>query len=156
VGHSNGGFMAHRMACDRAARVAAIVSLAGAQWSDPSRCAPTEAVSVLQVHGLDDDTILYMGGSTAGTDTTMYPGARATVAAWGRLNRCGDFADTGMTFDYVTAAPGNETHVGRHAGCMGGAAELWSMDATGHIPAFSPAWAEAVIDWLEMHPKPAR
>ena len=37
VGHSNGGFMAHRLACDRAARIAAIVSLAGATWKDPAR-----------------------------------------------------------------------------------------------------------------------
>ena len=156
VGHSNGGFMAHRMACDRSDRVAAIVSLAGAQWADTARCVPTEPVSVLQVHGVADDTIRYAGGSTVGTGTTMYPSARDTVAAWGRLNRCGDFADTGMTFDYVTTAPGNETRVGRHGACMGGAAELWSMDATGHIPAFAPAWGEAVIDWLEAHPKPAR
>jgi polyhydroxybutyrate depolymerase len=156
VGHSNGGFMSHRMGCDRANRVAAIVSLAGAQWADATRCMPSEPVSVLQIHGLIDDTIRYMGGSTTGAASAMYPSARETVATWARLNRCGDFADTGMTFDYVTTAPGNETHVGRHAACMGGAAELWSMDATGHIPAFSPAWGEAVIDWLEAHPKPAR
>ncbi len=156
VGHSNGGFMAHRMACERADRIAAIVSLAGAQSTDASRCTPSEPVSVLQIHGLTDPTILYRGGSLGGTAATMYPSARDTVATWGRLNRCGDFADTGMTFDYVTTAPGNETHVGRHGACMGGAAELWSMDATGHIPAFTPAWGEAVIDWLEAHPKPAR
>ena len=28
-GHSNGGYMAHRMACDRADRIAAIICLAG-------------------------------------------------------------------------------------------------------------------------------
>src|SRR5262249_24604332 len=41
VGHSNGGFMAHRMACDRADRIAGIVSLAGAQWFDLSKCQPS-------------------------------------------------------------------------------------------------------------------
>ena len=34
VGHSNGGFMAHRLACDRADKIAGIVSLAGAQNLD--------------------------------------------------------------------------------------------------------------------------
>lgn len=154
VGHSNGGFMSHRYACDRANRVAAIVSLAGAQWSDAARCTPSEPVSVLQVHGVTDNTILFGGGMLAGTAATAYPSARNTVATWATLNRCGAFADTGMTFDYVTTAPGAETHVGRHGSCAGGAAELWTMDGTGHIPAFAPAWGEAVVDWLFAHPKP--
>ena len=34
VGHSNGGFFAHRLACDMPERIAAVVSLAGAQWMD--------------------------------------------------------------------------------------------------------------------------
>lgn len=156
VGHSNGGFMSHRMACDRSNRIAAIVSLAGAQWVDPMRCTPTDPVSVLQVHGTMDDTILYAGGSTVGGTATAYPSARDTVAAWARLNRCGDFAETGMRFDLVSDIAGEESHSGRHATCMGGAAELWTMDGAGHIPAFGPAWATAVYDWLEAHPKPAR
>ena len=39
IGHSNGGFMSHRFACDRADLVAAIVSLAGVPTgSDLGRC----------------------------------------------------------------------------------------------------------------------
>src|SRR5262249_37764283 len=34
VGHSNGGFMTYRMACDHAETIAAIASLAGAMWLD--------------------------------------------------------------------------------------------------------------------------
>ena len=41
VGHSNGGFMAHRLACDLSPAVEAIVSLAGAQWLDVTMCQPT-------------------------------------------------------------------------------------------------------------------
>ncbi len=155
IGHSNGGFMSHRMACDRAARVAAIVSLAGATWADPSRCAPSEPVAVLEVHGTVDDEVRYDGGTTL-SDQDRYPSARDTVASWARLNRCGDFADTGMRFDYVTDVAGPETRVGAHAGCMGGAAELWTMEGVGHVPGFSPAWIAAVYDWLMAHPKPAR
>ena len=33
VGHSNGGFMSYRLACTRADRIAAIVSLAGATFA---------------------------------------------------------------------------------------------------------------------------
>lgn len=156
VGHSNGAFMSHRMACDRAPRIAAIAALAGSQWNDPARCVPAEPVSVLQMHGTTDPTIRFDGGSTAGGAAAQYPSARDSVASWARLNRCGDFAETGMRFDFVTDVAGEETHSGRHAGCMGGAAELWTMDGVGHVPAFSSAWATAVYDWLEAHPKPAR
>ena len=40
VGHSNGGFMSYRMACDHADVVAAIVSLAGAMDDMAPDCAP--------------------------------------------------------------------------------------------------------------------
>ncbi len=62
MGHSNGGFMSYRMACDVADRVAAIASVAGATWADPSKCTPSEPVSVLQVHGTADEGIRYDGG----------------------------------------------------------------------------------------------
>jgi len=151
VGHSNGGFMSHRMACERADRVAGIVSLAGANWADPMRCAPTRPVSVLAVHGVGDTTILYVGGSVSG-GVPAYPSARETVASWARLNRCATtFTDTDMRADYVSEAPGAETRVGRHEGCMGGAAELWTMDGTGHIPGLNASWADAVFDWLQAH-----
>ena len=44
VGHSNGGFMSYRMACERANLVAAIVSLAGASFAEAADCAPSEPV----------------------------------------------------------------------------------------------------------------
>ena len=39
-GHSNGGFMSYRMACDHAETIAAIMSLAGATFYDPANCTP--------------------------------------------------------------------------------------------------------------------
>jgi polyhydroxybutyrate depolymerase len=44
TGHSNGGFMSYRMACDHADIVAAIASMAGATYNTPSACAPSEPV----------------------------------------------------------------------------------------------------------------
>ena len=43
VGHSNGGFMSYRMACDHADGIAAVVSISGATYDDvplAHRCAP--------------------------------------------------------------------------------------------------------------------
>jgi poly(3-hydroxybutyrate) depolymerase len=96
VGHSNGAFMSHRYACERADRVAAIVTLAGMQWKDQSQCRPSSPVSVLQVHGRDDGNIEYgrtttgatgrwpppAGGSTStGASPTTRPTRRPTAAA---------------------------------------------------------------------------
>ena len=41
IGHSNGGFMAHRMACEHADQLTAIASLAGVDWRDAQRCQPS-------------------------------------------------------------------------------------------------------------------
>lgn len=61
VGHSNGGYMSYRVACDRSELIAGIVSLAGTTWYDASDCGEPSPVSVLQVHGDWDAVILYEG-----------------------------------------------------------------------------------------------
>ena len=63
AGHSNGGFMSYRMACEHADRIAAIVSVAGATFADVSACKPSQPVGVLQVHGTSDTVISFTGGS---------------------------------------------------------------------------------------------
>ena len=98
VGHSNGAFMSHRYACERADRVAAIVTLAGMQWKDQSQCRPSSPVSVLQVHGRDDGNIEYEGGTSS--NGASYPGALETVDDWAYHNGCdGALAATGRRLD---------------------------------------------------------
>ena len=79
VGHSNGGFMAYRMACDHSDTVAAIVSVAGAMYDDAKKCSAAQPVSVLQVHGTSDRTVPYQGGTI---DGIKVPGAMTTVVDW--------------------------------------------------------------------------
>src|SRR4051812_47387816 len=59
IGHSNGGFMSYRMACDHADLIASIVVLAGAAASDASTCTPSEPVAVLHMHGTLDESVPY-------------------------------------------------------------------------------------------------
>jgi len=92
VGHSNGGFMSYRMACEHADRFAAIVSLAGATWSDPRACRPSEALHTLQIHGTRDEIIRYRGGSLE--RGVRYPGAVTTTETWARYNGCSVSPDT--------------------------------------------------------------
>jgi polyhydroxybutyrate depolymerase len=154
IGHSNGGFMSHRLACDRADTVAAILSLAGAVWNDATRCAPTAHVSVAEVHGDADMTIVYTGGSTPeGT----YPAATTTVSTWAAKNGCGTtLAPTGVTLDLDTTLPGNETTVQGYSGCPAGIdVQLWTIHGGAHIPTIPyPGWGDAVWSFLSTHPKP--
>jgi len=153
IGHSNGGFMAHRMACDVADRIAAIVSLAGATWSSPARCTPSEPVAVAAAHGTADLVVLYDGGTLV-AGMAPYPSAQETVASWRLLNGCGDGEDAGE-LDLVADLRDTETAIVRATGCRpGGAAELWTIAGGPHIPAFRPAWAETVWAFFAAHPKP--
>lgn len=147
VGHSNGGFMSHRFACDSAPRISGIVSLAGAVWKDASKCNPTAPVAVLQVHGTMDDFINYEGEANI-------PSAKVTVATWAAKNGCDPtLAATGTTFDLDSAVSGAETRVERHA-CPRGAAELWTLDGGSHVPSLTPAFGEEIWTFLTTTSRP--
>jgi polyhydroxybutyrate depolymerase len=112
IGHSNGGFMAHRMACDAADRIAAIVSFAGAQWLDPADCKPSGPVAVVELHGdadlsYDPTTMMYGipydGGSTP---EGVFPSAPATVQTCADKNGCsGPIVETDQSYDFVPDLP---------------------------------------------------
>lgn len=158
VGHSNGGFLTHRIACDLSERIAGIVSLAGAQWLDASRCKPTDKVAVLQVHGTADTTIAYLGGHPMGNVMIpLHPGAQETVSDWGRFNGCAPDRVQAGTLDLDNTLFGEETLVTRHEGCAGGAAELWSIVGGQHVPGLITGpggFGEKIWGFLEAHPKP--
>ena len=62
VGHSNGGFMAYRLACEEVPGLAGIVSLAGGAYSEAEQCRVPTPLSVLQIHGTEDALVLYESG----------------------------------------------------------------------------------------------
>jgi polyhydroxybutyrate depolymerase len=154
IGHSNGAFMSHRYACDRSPRVAAIVTLAGQQWENQKHCRPSSPVSVLQVHGLDDDAIRYEGGRATFNGAT-YPGAVETVDDWAKQNGCpGSLDATGRRLDLDRAAPGDETVEEAIGGCPAGTdVRLWTIERGAHIPALNEHWAEAIWTFMADHPK---
>jgi polyhydroxybutyrate depolymerase len=154
VGHSNGAFMAHRYACDRPGKVAAIVTLAGMQWKDQARCEASSpaSVSVLHVHGRNDTTINYDGGSTP---AGVYPGAVETVGDWGKKDACtGALAATGRKLDLDRTVAGDETVEEAYSGCPAGVGlALWTIEGGGHVPAFNDSWASSIWSFLATHPK---
>jgi polyhydroxybutyrate depolymerase len=154
MGHSNGGFMAYRMACDHADVIAAIASLAGATWEDTSKCTPSTAVSVVQIHGTADTEIFY-DGYDGGMGTGPYPSAPTTVADWAAYDGCMTPADTSSP-QITLGFGGPDTNVSRYAaGCRNGTeADLWSIPDASHVPPIGPSFASDVFDYLLAHPKP--
>ena len=154
VGHSNGGYMSYRMACDHADVIAAIVSLAGATFADTSLCAPAVPVSVLEIHGTADPVVGYEGGTREGQ--AGFPGATTTVATWAGYDGCGpDPVAAATTLDLVSDLDGAETSVQSFPDCPPGVGvELWTMNDGEHVPNLSNDFTPAVIDFLFAHPKP--
>ncbi len=151
AGHSNGGFLAHRLGCDSAPCIAAFMALAGDDWKDTSKCNPANPVSVLQVHGTADTLIAYDGGSTS---MGAYPSARDSVGGWALKNGCDGSSTPSGTLDLDSLLPGNETAIDRFMNCRGGVdVELWTINGGAHIPDLQKTWAMTLWSWLAAHPK---
>lgn len=146
TGHSNGGFMSHRLACDHADVITGIMSLAGATFKDPERCQNSEPVAMLQVHGTDDATISYNGD-------TRYPSAEETTAQWRENNACASAKEMdAIAIEGATSV--TETDVLSGNSCTNNmTAELWTIKGGGHIPAFNGEFVDLVLDFLFRHEK---
>jgi polyhydroxybutyrate depolymerase len=157
MGHSNGGYMTYRMACDHAGLIAATVSLAGAMWEDVAKCVPSSTVNVLEIHGDADTEVLYGGAAASGPGMGAYPGAVTTVQDWATLDGCSLAADTSSPpLDLDVEIPGAETTVATYAqGCKpGGSAALWTMHGGMHLPSVGATFREDVFAFFAAHPKP--
>jgi polyhydroxybutyrate depolymerase len=166
VGHSNGAFMSHRLACDLSERIAAIASLAGAVWNDGSKCNPSGPVSVLDVHGDADGAALYGGGAipagliapgTPPVTQPPYPSQAQTMALWAAKNGCtGALAPNGVTLDLDAALAGAETSESAYTGCPPGIGlELWTIRGGGHVPILAqPNVPQSIYTFFKAHPKP--
>jgi polyhydroxybutyrate depolymerase len=97
MGLSNGGYLAHRMACELTDRIAATGAVAG--LLQLSTCAPTRPMPVFLVHGTSDTLV-------------SYDWVDETVDYWRITNHC-----TTMTTSYQNGAATCVTH----GGCNGGA-----------------------------------
>jgi len=155
TGHSNGGFMSYRMACDHADLIASIASLAGATFADTGRCTPSEPVHVLQIHGTEDSTIRFNGFCFP--FFPCYPGALACVEIWADYNQCGEMTKTKADLDLDRGIAGAETSRTLYGeGCEErGETELWAIEGGSHGPNFNDNYPRELIDWLLAHRRPS-
>ncbi len=149
TGASNGGLMAHRLACEKAdlfAGIAPVMAAMGAEVA--ARCAPSKPVAVLAINGTEDPLIPY-GGTTVHF-RSEYLGDRLTVPAtidrWVALDACsGPTHETALP----NRDPDDHTTIRRetHGLCRAGTAvELYTVDGGGHTwPGGEPYLTEGLV-----------
>lgn len=87
TGMSNGGYMSYGLACN-STKFAAIASVTGSMTPEiDNNCAPDHPTPILQIHGLQDFTVLYTGAvwSLSIPDVMEY---------WSSFNTCDEEAST--------------------------------------------------------------
>lgn len=152
IGHSNGGFMAHRLACDTRGLIAAFASFAGVTFKDASKCSSLDQLSMLQIHAVDDGTIRFPGDRSF-PGLAPYPGAEETVSRYVARNGCSQPPATG-SIDATATIPGDDTATSTWA-CAGNTeVAFWKIQAhrgpghRPHNPDFAPGFAGKVLDFL--------
>ena len=100
-GHSNGGFMSFRLACDTHNLFKGLVSVAGSTFEFEEDCRSESAISVLQVHGTEDSIVPYTG------EGKNYPGAEELAERWAVRLKCQNFQETigAQNLLFLTAEP---------------------------------------------------
>lgn len=91
TGMSNGGMLAHRLACDAADLFAGVAAVAGTDAT--TRCTPSRPIPVLHIHARDDTHVLFDGGAgpDAFRDTAKvmdFVSVPETMRRWVQRNRC--------------------------------------------------------------------
>lgn len=85
-GMSNGGMMSYRLACELP-EIKAIVSVAGTDGTQ--YCAPSKSISIFHIHALDDDRVLFNGGSGKNAQSHAdFVSVKQTIENWVKRNSC--------------------------------------------------------------------
>ncbi|GAB3444738.1 alpha/beta hydrolase-fold protein [Massilia solisilvae] len=128
IGMSNGGMLAHRLACEAADLFRAVASVAGPDAT--LRCSPSRPVSVLHIHARDDDHVLFDGGAGPGAfrdqrSVMDFVSVPQTIAGWVQRDQCSGRAQR------VLQVPG--AYCEAYQDCAGGAqVQLCVTDTGGH------------------------
>ncbi len=142
IGHSNGGFMASRIACDAADKINSFVSFAGSSYVLAEECQPSKAVNKLHIHGTMDETIPYTGGD-------LGPGAETLAARWAGYNGCDNTPLSSQSVDLITDLAGAETSVSVYQDCdAGGDVQLWTIANGTHAPMLQTDFADIVLPFM--------
>ena len=161
VGHSNGGIISYRLACEMSDRIAAIGVVAGSLGGID--CKPLAAVSIIHIHGDEDHNHPIEGGvgedSVAGVD---FNSAAETLDTWIGLNAC----DSEPVEHSERSESGDEVQTSTWSGCVGdteiefvvivGGSHAWpgstsSREGPGGVPSQALDASETIWAFLATH-----
>ena len=150
LGYSNGGFMSYRLACESLPGLAGIVSIAGSSFDSPERCAGALPVSVIQVHGDEDEVIGIDGGSNPALGQGSHPGASELAERWARRAGCDIPGELLPSIGVSRFGNGSETTVLQYrSGCEDGVTiEFWKVAGASHTLITVDDFMDRVLDWL--------
>jgi polyhydroxybutyrate depolymerase len=136
IGHSNGGGMTHRLACDAPERYAGFVAMAGNTYYNVEDCGLDQKINLLQIQGTADPVNLLEGGVPPLGDAP-YPSTIGTVERVAELVGCqGHLVSKGRLDLEPRLFSGNsrrETQVSGYTGCHGATIDLWLIEGGGHL-----------------------
>ncbi len=119
TGMSNGGFMTHRLGCERADRFAAIAPVAGVLGIPAADCKPSRPMPIVHFHGTGDSLVSYDGGLLGA------PSVADTLQGWADRNGCTGPAKSSFTH--------GAAHCETHSGCKDDVeVTLCTIDGMGH------------------------
>ncbi|MEE2645489.1 MAG: PHB depolymerase family esterase, partial [Myxococcota bacterium] len=110
VGHSNGGYMSYRLACERPDLISRIAVLAGTDNGLEALCQPQAPISLLHIHGDEDPTVTYTPGGVSS-------GAEESAQRWSAAAGCEPVPLNDGRLDLLPHIDGEETEQVRWLNC---------------------------------------
>ncbi len=150
IGHSNGGFMVNELACRHSTLFAAVVNLAGGNYSNLNLCKPTSPINYLEVWGSKDET--YSGNHAFGKKIAS---AKDLMNFWVKKNGCStnpvlDPAKYSYDLDVSDSNEIKKTF----PNCKNNVAtQNWELEGSKHLPTPSMQFTSDLLDFLLSHAK---
>jgi len=163
TGHSNGGILSYRLACELSDRIVGAGLQSGTLEID--RCSPTQPVSLLHIHGTADTNLPIDGGrgadSIAGVD---FVSPRKSIGTLAVADGC-----TTATVEAIIDPTNPDITIRDWTGCTAGAEVKWMevrgaghgwMGRTSANPNAAPAYqgldaSLTIVTFLLEHPRPS-
>lgn len=164
-GHSCGGMMAYRYACNHPAQIAGVFQMSTfAIRTDIDAACAAGHFHYAHFHGTSD-SILYDNNVAAvlAPNVTEYVSVETNRATPTRVssatqaatqNQCAGTLTTTATswLDFDSLVGGSETDLKTWSGCPSdGSVEVWKANGTAHVPGMTAAGYAAMVSWFLGH-----
>ena len=131
MGHSNGAFMANRLACDAPELISSIVSISGVGPKDSALCQPKDDFpNIIQVHGDNDEVVPYEGNDA-------FLAAEQSVMRWASFLGCRTRIVYSNAEQTIPGDDGLSIDIANYIDCRADKKlQLWRLNNGSHVPDF--------------------